>query len=139
MVRKSARFLAPIALAAAITATYLVVHKGLSHKTKTTTTHVPSANHPAVKHRGRHGGRPPRVYVVRPGDSLSTIAAKTEIMPARRRTTETVTGIGTATATGFAMTATGITVTGRTAATATVAHSALRLAGGLARRGQVSR
>ena len=79
MVRKSARFLAPIALAAAITATYLVVHKGLSHKTKTTTTHVPSANHPAVKHRGRRGGRPPRVYVVRPGDSLSTIAAKTGV------------------------------------------------------------
>jgi LysM repeat protein len=80
MVRKPARFLAPIALAATITVTYLVVHKGLTPKTKTTTTtHVTSPNRPAIKPRGRRGGRPARVYVVRAGDSLSTIAAKTGV------------------------------------------------------------
>ena len=43
MVRRSrGRYLAPIALAAAITGTYLVVHNGLTHKSSTTPSHVSS-------------------------------------------------------------------------------------------------
>jgi LysM repeat protein len=73
--RNPARYLAPLALAATITATYLVVHAGLSTKSTSTTSHV------AVHRTGRHHhrGRTPRSYTVRAGDTLSTISARTRI------------------------------------------------------------
>ena len=75
--RNPARYLAPIALIATITATYLIVHRGLitprastSLSTTTTVTHSTTSAH---KPRG------PKYYVVRPGDSLTEIASKTGV------------------------------------------------------------
>jgi LysM repeat protein len=75
--RNRARYLAPIALAATITATYLVVHHALSDKTST-------AHSPLVRTNARTVKRPPPArqptfYVVRAGDTLSNISAKTGI------------------------------------------------------------
>ena len=74
--RNRARYLAPIALVASITATYLVVHGSLNS--------AHSATHPRVVLPHPGGARPkpappPSVYIVQPGDSLSSISAKTHI------------------------------------------------------------
>jgi LysM repeat protein len=69
------RYLAPIALAAAITGTYLIVHAGLHNKASTPPSHVSNQPHPA-------GGRKfakAKFYVVRPGDTLSSISLKTGV------------------------------------------------------------
>jgi spore germination protein YaaH len=71
--RNRARYLAPIALAATITATYMVVHAGLGHKHSTTTTTSQIVRHPGGR-RHRPGTR--KTYVVQNGDTLSTISAK---------------------------------------------------------------
>ena len=74
MVRRSrARWLAPIALAAVIAGTYLIVHARLSDKSTSTQT------------QARHTSRVPRkyakvkFYVIQPGDTLTIIARKTGI------------------------------------------------------------
>jgi LysM repeat protein len=77
MVRRSrGRYLAPIALAAAITGTYLIVHNGLTHKSSTTASHVtrqpPAAKRSKTAHKAKF-------YVVQPGDTLSSIAQKTGV------------------------------------------------------------
>jgi LysM repeat protein len=73
MVRRSrARYLAPIALAVVIAGTYFVVHAGL---TKKTTAHA----HSAKRHTGRGKYAHAKVYVVQPGDSLTSIARRTGI------------------------------------------------------------
>jgi hypothetical protein len=72
--RSRARYLAPIALAAAITATYLVVHAQVSDKHSAPRAHV--------IHRRRRGARrfaTARTYVVQSGDSLSSISSKTGV------------------------------------------------------------
>jgi nucleoid-associated protein YgaU len=76
MVAKSARYLAPIALASVAVGTYLIIHAGL-------------AGHPRpVPHTGQlltgrsSGHRPrhtPRFYVVKSGDTLSQISIKTHV------------------------------------------------------------
>lgn len=70
--RKRARYLAPIVLAAAITATYVIVHAQLS---------APSATHSHVVHRTGARAKFANVtfYVVQAGDSLSAISVKTGI------------------------------------------------------------
>ena len=79
--RKVVRWLAPLALVAVIAAVYLVVHKNFVHKHKAppapTQTTVQSGN----KKTGSHArsSAPKRVYVVKPGDSLSAIAIKTKV------------------------------------------------------------
>ena len=79
--RKVVRWLAPLALVAVIAAVYLVVHKTLVPKHKApaapTQTTVQSGN----KKTGSHArsSAPKRVYVVKPGDSLSAIAIKTKV------------------------------------------------------------
>jgi sugar phosphate isomerase/epimerase len=72
--RNPARYLAPIALAATVTATYVIVHSGLTHKhpTARSATHV-APRLPVVRRRFAKA----RFYTVRAGDNLSTIAAKT--------------------------------------------------------------
>jgi LysM repeat protein len=77
--RKGARFLAPLALAAAVAGTYLVVHQTLQHK------HAPAAATQTsgqlttpTAHTHRHR-RSARFYVIKPGDSLSAIAVKTGV------------------------------------------------------------
>ena len=76
MVRRSrGRYLAPIALAATITGTYLVVHTGLTHKSSTTRSHVSSR--PSTPRHG-HFART-KFYVVKQGDTLSSISQKTGV------------------------------------------------------------
>jgi LysM repeat protein len=76
--RNPARYIAPLALAAAVTATYLVVHDALIHKhsvsTTTTLTQTTVSRH--------HAPKPPskaKFYIVKPGDSLLKIASKTGV------------------------------------------------------------
>ena len=75
--RSRARYVAPIALVASIAVTYLVVHDSLKSKHTTTTHHqVVLPTHP------RHTTKPAHkatVYVVKSGDSLSGISAKTGV------------------------------------------------------------
>jgi hypothetical protein len=74
MVRRSpARYLAPIALAAVIAGTYLVVHAGLTKK------HAVSQPHSRRADRAHQRFAKVKFYAVRPGDSLTSIAAKTGI------------------------------------------------------------
>ena len=76
MVAKSARYLAPIALASVAVGTYLIIHSGLA-------THPRSATHSSQILRQTGGGhrarRTPRFYVVKPGDTLSQISIKTHV------------------------------------------------------------
>jgi hypothetical protein len=73
--RSRGRYLAPIALAAAITGTYLVVHNGLTHKSSTTHSHVATR-----ATRTRHGRfARAKFYGVKPGDTLSSISQKTGV------------------------------------------------------------
>jgi LysM repeat protein len=76
MVRRSrGRYLAPIALAAAVTGTYVVVHNGLTHKSSTPPSHV--FNQPLAKRHVRSVRT--KFYVVKPGDTLSSISQKTGV------------------------------------------------------------
>ena len=77
--RNPARYIAPHALAAAVAATYLVVHHALVPKHSTSTTTVKTTS-TVVQHHGK-GGPPSKAkfYVVKSGDSLSGIAAKTGV------------------------------------------------------------
>jgi LysM repeat protein len=70
--RNPARYLAPIALLATITATYLIVNRGLASNHSTTISRTSVAHAPAATHKLARA----RYYVVRPGDSLSAIAAR---------------------------------------------------------------
>jgi LysM repeat protein len=78
--RNPARYLAPLALAATIAATYVIVHDTVLDKhtsTSTTTTTVQTVSHTSA---GSH--HPPstkRFYTVRPNDTLSDIARRTGI------------------------------------------------------------
>lgn len=77
--RNPARYLAPLALAAAGTATYLIVHHALEHKhapqpapiVQTTPTRTHSSGHATAANA--------KFYVVQPNDTLSKIAAKTGV------------------------------------------------------------
>jgi len=75
MRRSRWRYLAPIALAAAITGTYVVVHNGLTHKSSTSPSHVSSR--PNTTRRGRFARA--KFYVVKRGDTLSSISQKTGV------------------------------------------------------------
>jgi LysM repeat protein len=72
MRRSPARYLAPIALAAVIAGTYLIVHAGLK-KHATAQTQAPRRQRP----RGKYARA--KFYVVQPGDSLTSISRKTGI------------------------------------------------------------
>ncbi len=73
--RSRARYLAPIALAATIAGTYIIVHNALT--TKHTATQ--SSRAPAAPKRPRGRFARAKYYAVQSGDSLTTIAAKTGI------------------------------------------------------------
>ena len=75
MRRSRWRYLAPIALAAAITGTYVVVHKGLTHKSSTTPAHV--SGRPSTTRHGKFSRA--KFYVVKHGDTLSSISQKTGV------------------------------------------------------------
>jgi LysM repeat protein len=81
MVGKSARFLAPIALAAVGVGVYLIVHSTLAHQ-PTTVVHNGSPSATTRKHspRRRHH---PKFYIVKSGDTLSAISSRTGVPVAR--------------------------------------------------------
>lgn len=78
MVAKSARFAAPVALAAVAVATYLIVHSSIStkHSSATTSSLLSTGHSGSGQHRHHH---PPRFYVVKAGDTLSQISVKTHV------------------------------------------------------------
>jgi spore germination protein YaaH len=71
--RKPGRYLAPLALLAVIVATVLVVRAGVgtTHPAAATTAHHLPVTHHVRSHK--------RFYVIRAGDSLSSISLKTGI------------------------------------------------------------
>lgn len=77
MGRTSARFLAPIALAAVAVGTYLIVHNGLGHHHSTTTPSTQVQTGTTVGHQ-RHRTTP-KFYIVKSGDTLSQISVKTHV------------------------------------------------------------
>jgi LysM repeat protein len=79
--RNPARYVAPLALAATVTATYLIVHHTLADKhSSTTTPTVLTTSTVAHRHGGAgSGSSKAKFYVVKSGDSLSGIAAKTGV------------------------------------------------------------
>lgn len=79
--RKVVRWLAPLALVAVIAAVYLVVHKTLApkHKAPPTTSHTVVQSGTKKTGSSGHASAPKRIYVVKPGDSLSAIAVKTKV------------------------------------------------------------
>lgn len=72
--RNPARYLAPLALAATIAGTYLIVHSRLS--VKPAPVHHVAAT-PTVTPRGKYASA--RVYTVQKGDDLSKISSKTGV------------------------------------------------------------
>lgn len=76
MVAKSARYLAPIALAAVAVATYLIVQSGLDSHPRPAS---PPAGMLSSGSEHRKLRRTPRFYVVKPGDTLSQISIKTHV------------------------------------------------------------
>jgi LysM repeat protein len=76
MVSKSARYLAPIALAGVIVGVYLIVHAGLASHPHTSARSSQTLSQGTGRTRSR---RTARFYVVRPGDTLSQISIKTHV------------------------------------------------------------
>jgi len=70
--RSRARYLAPIALAAALAGTYLVVHSGVTAR-QSNVHHVSGSGQPHRRFARR------RFYAVQPGENLTSIATKTGI------------------------------------------------------------
>src|SRR5690348_5862937 len=79
--RKTGRFLAPIALLAVADVIYLLVHSHLEHHTHHAATHTQIPGQLVQTTRGKigHRARPRKIYVVRSGDTLSAISARTGI------------------------------------------------------------
>jgi LysM repeat protein len=77
MVGRTVRLLAPIAIIAVAVSVYLVVHGTVDNHHTVTQTHN-GLNAAKPHHRHRHS-RKSTYYVVRPGDTLSGIAARTGV------------------------------------------------------------
>jgi LysM repeat protein len=76
MVAKSARYLAPIALAAVVVGIYLIVHAGLNPPSRT----VSHSTQTTAGGGGHHGPRrTAKYYVVKRGQTLSEISIKTHV------------------------------------------------------------
>jgi LysM repeat protein len=76
--RNRARYLAPIALAATIVATYLVVHDTVSKQT--TTVHSQAVREPTShSNQTKTPSKRAKFYTVQSGDTLSAISAKTGV------------------------------------------------------------
>jgi LysM repeat protein len=77
MVGRSVRLLAPIAIIAVAVSVYLVVH-GTVHNHQTVTQTRNARNAPKHHKHHKHASKP-KYYIVKPGDTLSGIAARTGI------------------------------------------------------------
>ena len=73
----SARFLAPIALAAVAVGTYLIVQNGLHHHHSSTAQSTQVQTGTTAGRRLHHPT--PRFYIVKSGDTLSEISVKTHV------------------------------------------------------------
>ncbi|HEY2259488.1 MAG TPA: LysM domain-containing protein [Solirubrobacteraceae bacterium] len=76
MLAKSARLLAPMAIAAVAVGVYLIVHASVvvhPHAQAQSTSAITSRHKPA-RHRSH-----PKFYVVKAGDTLSSISVKTHV------------------------------------------------------------
>jgi len=78
MVAKAARFAAPIALVAVAVGTYMIVDAGLATHRHVNSAHARAGSSPAPAGRSRLSHRA-KVYVVRPGDTLSSISVRTRV------------------------------------------------------------
>ena len=78
MVAKTARFLAPIALAAVGVGVYLIVHSTVGQDTSTvaSSTSGPGTGRQHAAHKRR---RSPKYYVVKSGDTLSRISSHVHV------------------------------------------------------------
>jgi LysM repeat protein len=78
--RNPARYLAPLAIAAAATATYVIVHNALKHKHAAPPALV-APRTSTTQNQSKHTSAHPKAkfYVVRPNDTLSNIAARTGV------------------------------------------------------------
>jgi LysM repeat protein len=78
--RNPARYIVPLALAASVTATYLIVHHALANKHSSTTTPTVLTTSTIVRHGSSGpGSSKAKFYIVKSGDSLSGIADKTGV------------------------------------------------------------
>jgi len=79
--RNPARYIAPLALAAAVIATYLIVHHALANKHSSSSTATVHTTGTTLTNHGHSASRAStaKFYVVKPGDSLSEIATKTGV------------------------------------------------------------
>ena len=79
--RNPARYIAPLALAAAVIATYLIVHHALIDKHSSSSNATVQTTNAILTNHGHSGptASKAKFYVVKPGDSLSEIAAKTGV------------------------------------------------------------
>ncbi len=77
MVAKIARFAAPIALVAVAVGTYMIVDAGLATHRHVNSAHAPAGSSPAPAGRSRLSRA--KVYVVRPGDTLSSISVRIRV------------------------------------------------------------
>lgn len=76
--RNPARYLAPLALAAVAAVTYVIVHKAVTHTHASRPPLVQTTQSHTVTH-GHHAPAKAKVYVVKPDDTLSKIAARTGV------------------------------------------------------------
>jgi len=77
--RNPARYIVPLALAASVTATYVIVHHALGNKHSSTTSATVLTTSTVAHSHGNSGPPKAKFYVVKAGDSLSAIAAKTGV------------------------------------------------------------
>jgi LysM repeat protein len=77
--RNPARYLAPLALAAAATATYVIVHSAVTHTHTTARAPVVAPRQPVSRSGRRAVSRKAKFYVVQPNDTLTKIAIKTGV------------------------------------------------------------
>lgn len=76
---KVARWLAPLAIVAVVAAIYVVAHKTLDKSHTTTTQHQSSVIAHQTTVPGHKPSHRPSIYVVKPGDNLSSIAVRAHV------------------------------------------------------------
>ncbi len=77
--RNPARYLAPLALAAAAAAAYSIVHHALEHKHASPPAPIVQTTSTHTRHGGSATAAKAKFYVVQPSDTLSKIAARTGV------------------------------------------------------------
>jgi LysM repeat protein len=76
--RNPARYLAPLAIAAVAVASYTIIHRALLHKHTTASLSVVQSSTTSTRTTHQVSSKA-KFYLVRPNDTLSTIAARTGV------------------------------------------------------------